>query len=64
MVVVKNQVFGFLSEDWQDVLVNATVVFSDVCIICAIILIAIGATCLSVYSCIAIIKGGKHEKDI
>lgn len=62
-MIIKKQVLKLLSGEWQDTLVNATAVFGDFCIVCAIVLIVIGAACLSIYSCIAVIKGGKHEKD-
>lgn len=52
-----------LPAEWQNTLVNTTVVFKDFSVVCAVILIAVGAACLSVYSCIAVIKGDKHEKN-
>lgn len=61
--ILRTEALKALSGEWQDALVNATAVFGDFCIMCAIVLIVIGATCLSIYSCIAGIKGGKHEKD-
>ena len=61
--VTKTQLLKLLSGEWQDALVNATAVFGDFCVVCAIVLIVIGAACLSIYSCIVVIKGGKHEKD-
>ena len=63
VVIFRTQVLKVLSGEWQDALVNATAVFRDFCFICAEVLIVIGAACLSIYSCIAVIKGGKHEKD-
>lgn len=56
------RVIKLLSGEWQDTLINTTAVFKDFTFICAVILIVIGATCLSVYSCITVIKGAKHEK--
>lgn len=52
-----------LSGAWQDILVNTTVMFRDFCVVCAMILFVIGAGCLSIYSCIAVVKGGRREKD-
>lgn len=63
VVIFRTQLLKVLSGEWQDALVNATAVFRDFCFICAGVLIVIGATCLSIYSCIAVVKGGKHEKD-
>lgn len=63
VVVLRTQALKVLSGEWQDALVSTTAVFRDFCIIYAIILVVIGATCLSIYSCIAVVKGGKHEKD-
>lgn len=63
VVIFRTQVLKVLSGEWQDALVNATAVFRDFCFICAGGLVAIGATCLSIYSCIAVVKGGKHEKN-
>ncbi len=51
-----------LSGEWQDVLVHAVAAFRDLSMMCAVILIAAGAACLSAYACIAAVKGGKHEK--
>lgn len=62
-IIIKAQILKLLSGEWQDALINATAVFGDFCIVCAIVLIVIGATCLSIYSCIVALKGGKHEKD-
>lgn len=61
--IIKKQILKLLSGEWQDTLVNATAVFGDFYIVCAIVLVVIGTACLSIYSCIAVIKGGKHEKD-
>ncbi len=63
VTIFRTQVLKVLSGEWQDTLVNATAVFRDFCVICAGVLIVIGATCLSIYSCIAVVKGGRHEKD-
>lgn len=52
-----------LSAEWQDVLINVTAAFKDFAVVCAIILIAIGMTCLSIHFCITAVKGGKYEKD-
>lgn len=62
-IIIKTHILKLLSGEWQDALVNATTVFGDFCIVCAIILIVIGTACLSIYSCVVAIKGGKHEKD-
>lgn len=62
-IIIKTHILKLLSGEWQDALVNATTVFGDFCIVCAIILIVIGTACLSIYSCVVVIKGGKHEKD-
>lgn len=63
-VIFRIQILKFLSGEWQDALVNATAVFRDFCIICAVVLVVIGATCMSIYSCIAVVKGDKkHEKN-
>ena len=59
----RTQILNVLSGQWQDALVNATAAFRGFCLVCIIVLIAIGATCVSVYSCIAVVKGGRHEKD-
>ncbi len=50
-----------LSGDWQDALLNTTAVFKDFSIVCALILVILGAACLSIYSLIAVLKGGNHE---
>ena len=63
MVLFRTSVFKVLSGEWQDALVNATAVFRDFCFICAGVLVVIGSTCLSIYSCIGMAKGGRHEKD-
>lgn len=62
-VILRTQMLQSLSAQWQEALINATSVFGDFCVVCALILIAVGAACLSIYSCIAVIKGGKHEKN-
>lgn len=56
------QILSVFSGDWQDVLINTTVAYRSYSIICASGLVIIGATCLSIYSCIAVIKGGRYEK--
>lgn len=61
--IIRTHTLKLLSGEWQDILINATAAFKDFCVVCAIILIVIGTTCLSIYSCIAVVKGGKHEKD-
>lgn len=61
--IIKIHTLKLLTGEWQDVLVNATTPFNDFSVVCAFILIVIGATCLSIYSCIVPTKGGKHEKD-
>lgn len=63
MAIFRIRIFKILSGEWQDILVNVTMVFRDFCNICAAIMITIGITCLSIYSCIVIIKGGRHEKE-
>lgn len=60
---LKTQLLNLLPGEWQDAAINAVSVFGDFCIVCAIILTVIGAACLSAYSCIVAVKGGKHEKD-
>lgn len=62
-IIIRTQIVKLLPGEWQDVLVNVTAVFRDFGVVCAIILLVIGATCLSIYSCIAVVKGGGHEKD-
>lgn len=63
VAIFRIQILKVLSGEWQDALVNATAAFRNFCFICAAVLVAIGATCLSIYSCIAVVKGGKHEKN-
>lgn len=57
------RILGMLSEVWQEVLVNSTVVFQEFSTVCAVILAMFGAGCLSVYACIHAVKGEIHEKD-
>ncbi|GAA6396764.1 hypothetical protein [Solibaculum mannosilyticum] len=67
IIAIISVIFGYiepsaislLSGEWQDVLVNTTTVFKDFTTVCAIILILSGATCLSIYFCIAVMKGDK-----
>lgn len=61
--IISPHVLNLLSGEWQNVLINTTVVFRDFCIICAIILFVIVVTCLSIYFCISAVKGGRHEKN-
>lgn len=63
-ILIKTQIRKLLSGEWQNTLINSTSVFGDFCVVCVIILVVIGATCLSIYSCIVAIKGGSHEEDI
>lgn len=58
------QIVKAFSGEWQDILIYATVAFEDFAVLCAVILIIIGAACISIYSSIAVVKGAKHEKDI
>ncbi len=51
---------GSFSADWQDVLVNTSAVLDSYCMLGAIVLVVIGAGCLSAYACIAAIKGAKR----
>lgn len=57
------RIVGLLSEMWQEVLVNSTVVFQEFSVVCAVILAMFGAGCLSIYACIHAVKGEIHEKD-
>ncbi len=50
-----------LPGEWQDTLINATSVFKGFTMVCAAALLVIGATCLSICSCITAVKGGRHE---
>ena len=59
---VAAQIIRVFSGDWQDVLINTTVAYRSYSIICASGLVIIGVTCLSIYSCIVVIKGGRYEK--
>lgn len=52
-----------LPGDWQNTLVNTTMVYRDFTQVCGILLVLFGAACLSVHSCIRVVKGGSHEKD-
>lgn len=61
--IFRTWIFKALSGEWQDALVNSTAVFGDLGIIYAVALILIGVTCVSIYSCIAVVTGGKHEKN-
>ena len=56
------QALKLLPGAWQDILVNSVTAFGDFCIVWALLFIVIGAACLSIYSCIAAVKGGRHEK--
>lgn len=59
---ISTQSINLLSGEWQDTLINATVVLKDFTVICAVVFVVIGAACLSIYSCINVVKGAKHEK--
>lgn len=63
MVIFRNEIVKNFSGEWQDTLVNSTSVFKELFIIFALILIAVGATFLSIYSCIAVTKGGKQKNE-
>lgn len=62
-VVIRIRIIQALSGEWQEVLINAAAAFKDFGVIYAMILIAVGAACLSIYFCVAAVKGGRHEKD-
>lgn len=61
--IIKRRIFELFSGDWQDALINTTDVFGEFCIICATVLIMIGAANLSIYSCIVALKEDRHEKN-
>ena len=52
-----------LAEEWQEVLVYATVVWKDFSVIYSFVLLVLGITCVSVYFSIRMIKGEKREED-
>lgn len=59
----ETQVVKMLSGEWQEALVNSTAVLKDFFVLYAIIMVVIGAACLSVYSCITVVKGARHEQN-
>lgn len=63
-VILSTPAIKLLSGDWQSTFVSVISVFRDFFVVCAIFLIIIGATFISIYSCIIAIKGGKHEKAV
>lgn len=50
-----------LNGRWQALLVDTTAVFRDFSLLCAMILAAGGAACLSIYGCIRAVRGGQYE---
>ena len=64
IVISNTPAIKLLSVDWQNALVNTTSAFRDFLVVCAVFLIIIGATFISIYSCIIAIKGGRHEKAV
>lgn len=63
IVMFRTHILKLFPAEWQEILVNTTAVFKDFEIICVIILVMIGATCLSIYSGIVVVKGDKGEKN-
>lgn len=59
--VLANAGAAFLPDSWQGIFVNASGIFQDYALVVAVILCAVGAGCLSVSSCIRIVKGARHE---
>lgn len=64
LAIFEPTIIRFLSGAWQDVLISTTVVFKEFTTLCSIFLLLSGSVCLSIYSCIAIIKGDSHEEKI
>lgn len=55
---------SFVSLPWQDMLISKSVLFKEFTTLGGLIFVVLGALCLSIYSCIVIVKGKKHETSI
>lgn len=53
----------WLPGAWRELAAGVAAAFRDYCTVWGIALILAGGTCLSVYACIAVVKGAKHEKN-
>lgn len=56
-------VIPFMGGDWQEILIGTASVWKEFTAVCSIPAIMLGAFCLSVYACIAVVKGGRNEKN-